>query len=248
MTSKKETFSTLLKEFEHRYELRSVFDDFLTIAICSFADIQSPEGELYTKTMLKYEDRFRRNFSEMLILLICEMDKRTDDEDGNDVLGEFFETEFGEKNIQWSVCLFMAKVTRADNDVVLEESRDNVLRILDPCCRSGRMLHASATIHDRRHRYYGISIDHTCVKMTALNLFLNNVYDAEVMWADVNDPDDFRISYITSYSPFGVFQVTEKEKSPFRKICKGVLKTISNSPNLIQKIQRENGGILLVLL
>jgi hypothetical protein len=36
MTTQKETFTSLLKDFEYRYDLRTVFDDFLTMALCAF--------------------------------------------------------------------------------------------------------------------------------------------------------------------------------------------------------------------
>ncbi len=63
------------------------------------------------------------------------------------------------------------------------------------------------------HEFYGIDIDHTCVKMTALNLFLNGIFRSEVMWADALSPGDFRVSYVISFLPLGIFRVEVKEQS-----------------------------------
>ena len=47
-------------------------------------------------------------------------------------------------------------------------------RIYDPCCGSGRMLHAAADV-SRNNEFYGQDIDIRCVQMTALNLALRNL-------------------------------------------------------------------------
>ncbi|MBI3233144.1 MAG: SAM-dependent DNA methyltransferase [Bacteroidetes bacterium] len=94
-----------------------------------------------------------------------------------------------------------------------QEIRQEPLHILDSSCGSGRMLMASAKEHGQRNFYYGIDIDHTCVKMATINLFLNGVFRAEVMCGDALNNNDFRASYRTSFLPFGVFKTTEKEKS-----------------------------------
>ena len=62
--------------------------------------------------------------------------------------------------------------------------------------------------------YYGIDIDHMCVKITVLNLFLNGAFHAEVMCADALKAGDFRVSYRTSFLSLGIYRITEKEQSP----------------------------------
>jgi hypothetical protein len=49
--------------------------------------------------------------------------------------------------------------------------------------------------------------------MTALNLFLNGVFEAEVMCADALSPNDFRMSYAISFMPLGIFRIEDREKS-----------------------------------
>ena len=37
MKTKQQTFATLMKDFEYHYDLRTVFDDFLTLTTCAFS-------------------------------------------------------------------------------------------------------------------------------------------------------------------------------------------------------------------
>ena len=75
------------------------------------------------------------------------------------------------------------------------------------------MLLASRHVNGSGHEYYGIDIDRTCVKMTALNLFLNGVWNSEVMCANALIPDDFVIAYSISFVPIGIFRIEIKENS-----------------------------------
>lgn len=213
-----DTFEGLLCSFQYRYDLRTVFDDFLTMALCAFSQNpltgKSHDEDLYLQIIAKYTpDEVRTKFPKMLACLTLEMEAQKDSDMGNDVLGAFYEQHFCRKGAAqfftpWPICTFMASVTfHAD---LME--RDPLL-ILDPCCGSGRMLLASSKVNGPRHEYYGIDIDLTCVKMTAINLFLNGIFHAEVMCGDALSQDDFRGSYRTSFLPFGIFRIAEKEKS-----------------------------------
>lgn len=221
MYTTKETFTSLCTELSYRYDERTVFDDFLTMSICSFSPNpttgKSYDEDLYLQTVAKYKDDPKRfNLPKMLACLTTEMEERLLNGDSTDILGEFYESQLYRKGTSqyftpWPICQFMAKSTC--NEAKKQES-DQPLRILDPACGSGRMLIASAMTCGRHHHFYGIDIDTTCVKMTALNLFLNGVFYGEVMCANALMPDDFRESYRLSFLPFGIFRITEKEKSP----------------------------------
>jgi type I restriction-modification system DNA methylase subunit len=87
------------------------------------------------------------------------------------------------------------------------------LRILDPACGSGRMLVVAAELSEKKELYFGIDIDLSCVKMTILNLFLNGIFHAEALCTDFLLPREFRGSYVTSFLPFGIFRIREKEDS-----------------------------------
>lgn len=220
MKTKQQTFATLIKDFEYRYDLRSVFNDFLTLTTCAFS--QNPatglsyDEDLYLQTIEPYKtDNLRHHFPKMLACLTCEMEDRVGSDTGNDVLGDFYEQHLYRKGASqfftpWPVCSFMAKASTDSIDVTATREP---LRVLDPCCGSGRMLLASAKENGPTHEYYGIDIDLTCVKMTAINLFLNGMFHCEVMCGDALSPDDFRGSYKTSFLPFGLFRVAEKEQS-----------------------------------
>jgi type I restriction-modification system DNA methylase subunit len=214
----KETFASLFDSLAYRYDLRPVFDDFLTMTICSFSRNlstgKSYDEDLYMETIARYDKKIVRElFPKMLALLIVEMEERNDSSSGNDVLGEFYELNFCRKGAAqfftpWHICEFMASCLGND-----QPEREESLRIIDPTCGSGRTLLAAAKHFGYQERYFGIDIDHTCVKMTVLNLFLNGVFHAEVMWGDSLSPDDFKMSYVTSFLPFGIFRIKQKENS-----------------------------------
>ena len=105
------------------------------------------------------------------------------------------------------------------------------MRILDPTCGSGRMLLAAHRAQGAGHEYYGIDIDRTCVKMTAINLFFNGIWNGEVMCANALMPDDFIISYHISFSPLGIFKIEEKEQSRLWYMHKNSFTTTDKDPN-----------------
>ncbi len=75
------------------------------------------------------------------------------------------------------------------------------------------MLLASSKELGRYQEYYGVDIDPVCVKMSAINLFLNGMFRWEVLCANALIPGDFTFSYRISFLPFGVFRIKEKENS-----------------------------------
>lgn len=216
MKSKKETFSSLMGSFGYRYDLRSVFEDFLTMAMCTVTQIpgegKSHYEDIYLETVAKYaKDDLRHLFPKLFACLVLEMEERVADDLGNDVLGEYYELNFCKKNsgqffTPMPVCNFMAQS-------VCGEKSDETKRVLDPTCGSGRMLIAGAKFLGPGNEFHGIDLDHTCVKMTALNLFLNGIFHSEVMWADALLRDDFKISYVISLFPLGIFRIENKEQS-----------------------------------
>lgn len=219
----KKSFAAALHAVAHRFSLFTVFDDFLTMTIASCTrNLQTGKSwyeDEYLQTIEKYKDsELRHEFPKAFGLLINEMEARINSFDGNDVLGDFFEEHIsngrnGQYFTPYPICQFMASISQTDQlgDTDIEEGK--TLRILDPACGSGRMLLASRDINGSGHEYYGIDIDRTCVKMTALNLFLNGIWNSEVMCANALMPDDFVISYRISFFPLGIFKIETKEKS-----------------------------------
>jgi hypothetical protein len=219
MKSKTETFESLISSFQYKYDLHTVFDDFLTMSICSVT--RNPKTglshyeDLYLKTIERYKtDQLRFVFPKMFAALVIEMEELK--EECNDVLGIYYEMNLSKKGSQqfftpWQICEFMATSTL---DINTERKEGEPLRILEPACGSGRMLLAAAKVHGKEHCFYAVDIDPTCVKMTALNLFLNGIFNSEVLCGNFLIPEDFSFSYQLSFVPLGIFRFEEREKSP----------------------------------
>jgi SAM-dependent methyltransferase len=151
------------------------------------------------------------------------MTERLDSGEGYDVLGEFYEQNLYCKSASqyftpWPICMFMAKCV---TETSLEnKTEDRSLRILDPACGSGRMLLAAQNCNGQHHEFYGIDIDQTCIKMAAINLFLSGLFHSETLCGDALIPEDFRMSYRTSFLPFVLFRIQDKEQSPLWHMLK----------------------------
>ena len=213
----KTDFGLLIKQFEHQFDLRTVFGDFLTMSLCSVT--QNPVTKMshyedeYLQTIEKYKaSPLRHEFPKLFAQLVIEMEERHSSSNGNDVLGEFYEQHLYRKGASQyftpqPVCEFMAQIAGEKNQ------SEEPLNILDPACGSGRMLLSASRSMGKNNHFFGIDIDQQCAQMTALNLFLNGLFHSEVMWGDALNPNDFRMSYRISLLPFGVFRTYEKEKS-----------------------------------
>lgn len=233
--------------FSYHYDARKVFQDFITMCICTLALNPKTGKSFYEEDYLKAIEPYKskddvKKFSEIYAALILEMEMRVGSSHGNDVLGEFFEKQVAtDRKAQfftpWPICQFISRVTQA------EESKTQ--HIIDPACGSGRMLLAANKVFGHGHFYYGIDVDPLCVKITAINLFLNGVFKGEVMCADALSPFHFIESYVLSFLPFRITRITEKEQSPLwnRHNALFMSKTVpEKEANLVQKIHSENGG------
>ncbi|MES3017431.1 MAG: N-6 DNA methylase [Bacteroidota bacterium] len=214
-----QSFAGTLFKIGSRFSLSQVFEDFLTmsIAACSI----NPETRLswyedqYLNTIDKYKDSdLRFEFPHAFSRLILEMEERVGGDLGNDVLGEFFEQHLsngrnGQFFTPYPLCQVMATITNKDT----QDDEKRPLRMLDPACGSGRLLLAAHRQNGAHHEYYGVDIDHTCVKISALNLFLNGVWNSEVMCSNSLIPNDFGISYRISLLPLGIFRIEAREQS-----------------------------------
>jgi type I restriction-modification system DNA methylase subunit len=213
----KTTFSESILSISQRFSLFTAFDDFLTMTMAACTqNLETKKSwyeDEYLATIAKYKDsELRHEFPKAFASLVNEMEERVLSSQGNDVLGEFFEQHISNgRNSQFftpfPVCQFMAGVVH--NEV--EHTKPK--RIIDPTCGSGRMLLAASKVHGQGNEYYGIDVDRTCVKMTALNLFLHGVFNSEILCADALKPEDFVIAYRISFIPLGIFKIENKEES-----------------------------------
>ncbi|MFN8250239.1 MAG: N-6 DNA methylase [Ferruginibacter sp.] len=246
-TDSKTSFAAAMHVVAHRFPIFTVFDDFLTMTIASCTrNLQTGKSwyeEEYLQTIEKYKDpELWPEFPKAFASLINEMEIRVNAFDGNDVLGEFFEEHIsngrnGQYFTPYPICRFMASISQTDQIGDTDVGEGKTLRILDPACGSGRMLLASRDINGLGHEYYGIDIDRTCVKITALNLFLNGVWNSEVMCANALMPDDFVISYRISFLPLGIFKIETKEQSKLWQLHR----------NAFTKSPKERKGDAIVL-
>lgn len=219
--SSKQSFTGAILSIASRFSLHTVFDDFLTMAIAAFTqNLQTGKSwyeDEYMDTIAKYKDsELRYEFPNALAYLITEMEEAVNSSLGNDVLGSFFEQHIssgrnGQFFTPFPVCQFMAQITHASNEPAPKTYRP--LRIIDPACGSGRMILAGSKVHGLGHEYYGIDLDQICVKMAAINLFLNGIWNSEVLCANALMPGDFVISYRISFLPLGIFKIHSKEES-----------------------------------
>lgn len=222
----KQTFESLMDQFQDHFDLAIAFDDFLTIAITLCGRNphtgRSLDEALYLEVMDKYKHHdLRGNFPKMLSTLTLQMSERIDDNKECDILGEYYESRLAKEQgsplfIPYPVCKLMALSAMGNAKKVYPQRR---FQMLDPECGSGRMMIAMAIESQRKHHYLGIDRNPTLVKMTVLSLFLSGVVSAEVMCADADVPHDFQGSYTITLWPYGIFRQSVKEKSQLWRLA-----------------------------
>ena len=92
-----------------------------------------------------------------------------------------------------SVCELMARMTVED---AAESGANERRKVFDSCCGSGRLLLAAAKIQPH-WEYFGQDIDLRCVRMTAINLALRNLY-GYVIWGNTL-ANERRLVYRTGF-------------------------------------------------
>lgn len=247
-----DTFERVMLSFGYAYELRTIFDDFLIMALAGFsrdpATKQSYDEDRYMAASAKYRDAMNveETFGKLLGCLILEMDERINQGGSPDILGEFFETHLvsGKNRKQqyftpWNICRMMADITCDDPGIDAEP-----LNVADTSCGGGRMLLAASRKLGWRHNYYGIDVDVTCVRMAAVTLFLSGIFHGEIMCADTFRPDSFVESYRLSFVPFGIFRITEKEQSRLWHMQQQVFSKEPTPPNFDENHTKGGGSQL----
>ena len=177
-------FSKPIEQVGRKHGLSRVFNDLLTMGICSFhrTNIQSrlaqkdKENEaLYMETIKPYTKEELKELSSSLGALQLNVL----DHPYSDILGDFFTRHITKgQNGQFftpvHICEMMAQMTMPNFGEKEGE------RILDPACGSGRMPLAAAKMNHHNY-FFGADNDQTCTKMATLNFFLNGL-KGEVSW------------------------------------------------------------------
>lgn len=179
-------FNEMAKRMERlgrRHELANVFNDFLTLAICSYhrTNLQSrltekdpANEEIYLHISRKYDRTELKAFAEALGHLML----NANDNPYSDILGEYFMQHISRgQNGQFftpdPVCEMMTLLQTENKSI-------SGKKVADPACGSGRMLLQFAR-HNPDNYFFGADNANTCAKMAVLNFFLNGLR-GEVAW------------------------------------------------------------------
>jgi type I restriction enzyme M protein len=168
-------FTKIFNQIAYRHDFMRVFDDFLTLAICCFANKRMED--VYFETIKGYTKEELKNFSFLLGSLILDYDKKADTAGAwYDGLGDFFmdnNNKFGQDArgqffTPEEVCNMMAHLSH-------EKDSKEERHILDPAAGSGRMLLAFDRLNPQyrfENFYVAADVDSRCVKMCTLNFCL----------------------------------------------------------------------------
>ncbi len=140
-----------------------------------------------------------------------------------DILGDIFQgaISYGHNGQYFTpeeVCKAMARLS-------MEQAVAGPARIIDPCSGSGRLLLAAAEVNPHA-RFYGQDIDIRCVRMTAINLALRNLYGQVVLGDSLRNEQ--RLVYQTGFNGKGfIAEVPPSEcPAPVKKSFEGVAEDV----------------------
>lgn len=179
------------------------FEDFLTGAVCALAGGTMEEDYLAMVERHKAGQNGDRGIDRMADLfgeVVGAME-----ETRRDILGDLFQGaitygEAGQFLTPETVCDLIACMTRPGGRFVH-----------DPCCGSGRMLLAAADVN-RGREFIGQDIDLRCVRITAINLALRNLY-GYVLWGD-SLANQCKLIYRTGFNGRGVIRHASPAELP----------------------------------
>jgi hypothetical protein len=187
------------------------FEDFLHMSVCALSGGQMEEQ--YMATVKKHAEgkpgkRGCDSISHAFGALVNVME-----ETRKDILGDLFQggITYGEAGQFLSpepLCHMMAAMTVGD---VSEEEGSARKSVCDPCCGSGRMLLAVADLKPH-WEFVGQDVDLRCVRMTAINLALRNLY-GYVVWGNSLGLEK-RLVYRTGFNLQGVIREIPLENCP----------------------------------
>ena len=173
-------YHSFCKEMEmlgRRYDLARVFEDFLTIAMCSvhqvniasrLQDKDADNEKLYLDTIKPYNRDELNQFAKLLSLVQLSVYE----DHYSDLLGQYFTEHITRgRNGQYftpePVCELMAKINGADKNISGQ-------RVYDPACGSGRLLLQFAKTAPNNY-FYANDVSLTCGKMSSLNFMFNGL-------------------------------------------------------------------------
>lgn len=176
----------LINNFTYRngFEIRRVFDDFLTFIIhgCSPG---APPLETW-----KYKKEHNEVFYEMYCQWVHIMNEQLKKHEWYDAFGDLYMALVVSKSNNLKqiftpphLCDLMARV------VLAAAPEEGIIQGMDPTCGSGRNLLATHALNPTAYQM-AEDIDKTCCMMTVCNFLIHGVH-GEVIWHDSLRPDTY---------------------------------------------------------
>jgi hypothetical protein len=186
------------------------FEDFLHMSVCALSGGEMEDQYLATvqkHTEGKPAKRGCDSIAHAFGTLVDAMEKTR-----YDILGDLFQGaitygEAGQFLTSEPICQVMAAMTIGD---VASEAGEKKT-VFDPCCGSGRMLLAAADIQPH-WEFIGQDVDLRCVRLTAINLALRNLY-GYVIWGNSLGLKK-KLVYRTGFNLRGVIREVPIENCP----------------------------------
>lgn len=180
-----------------------VFDDFLTVSVCALAGGTMEEEYLAVARRYSDGEKGKRGIDHLAALFANVV--KVMDETRADILGDVFQGaitygDHGQYFTPESLCDLIAQLTGSEGKTVS-----------DCCCGSGRMLLASAKLN-RNRLFVGQDTDLRCVKITAINLALYNLYGYVILGNSL--ANERRLIYATGFNGKGVIKQVPHDEAP----------------------------------
>lgn len=190
------------------------FEDFLHMAVCSLSGGRMEEE--YLKVVKKHSEgkpgrRGCDSIAELFGRAVAAMEETRGEM--KDILGDLFQgaITYGEAGQFFSpppICRLMANMTIVD---MPDEDKQQKKTVCDPACGSGRMLLAVAETQPH-WLFVGQDVDLRCVRLTAINLALRNLY-GYVVWGN-SLANEQRLVYRTGFDLHGVISEVQFQDCP----------------------------------
>ncbi len=172
-------FIKSIESIARHHDIRQVFDDFMQMAICAFA--QGAMEKEYADIAKRYNSEQIKGFAIALAEMLTAYEEvATPDGDWDDILGKFFEETNSISQAQRAgqfftpkeVCKMMAMITCGTNMQNSGTASGHAKTVCDPSSGSGRNLiaHARLSPNNRLRCFYTAQdLDRRCVNMCVLN-------------------------------------------------------------------------------
>lgn len=159
-----EEYTKYLEILSYSRDRSAIFNDFLTIVVCTLSMKQKEEEYLATIRKYKREeiDLFVKAFASLVLWM--------EGHQFEDAFGDYFQQYISKgHNAQFFTPSCISDMMAA---LVMPEKEDGP--VYDPCCGSGRFF-LSAAKQNRGISFVGGDITEACCKMTLINACLNDI-------------------------------------------------------------------------